>query len=275
MRKKKQVLVSVVMPVYNNEKYVSEAIESILNQSYTNFEFIIIDDCSTDNSWQVIKRFAKKDNRIRCYRNEKNLKIVKTRNKGLDLCNKNSKYYAPMDSDDIAISNRLEKEVNFLEENKEYVAVGSNIILIDENSKKIGYRKYPQTYNKIKKIITRYSPMAQPSTLIRKDILLKEGKYNEKYTRSQDYELWMRLANKYKIKNLGDYLLKYRITETQGKTTHLKQTIKFTLNIQKKYLFKPKFFNPLNIIYFIGKFILLILPKGIVLRLFKMVTYKK
>jgi len=97
------------MPVYNNEKYVAEAIESILNQSYANFEFIIIDDCSTDKSWQIIKGFAKRDNRIRCYRNEKNLGCTKSLNRALKLAK--GEIIARMDSDDYCDKKRLEKQL--------------------------------------------------------------------------------------------------------------------------------------------------------------------
>ena len=90
--------ITVFTPNYNKEKFLPETIESILNQSYRNFEYIIVDDCSTDDSWAIIQKFAKKDTRIKAYRNESNLKIVKTRNKGLTLSSKDAKYFAIIDT---------------------------------------------------------------------------------------------------------------------------------------------------------------------------------
>ena len=109
------------MPVYNTEKYVAEAIESILNQSFSDFEFIIIDDCSSDNSWELIQKYAKKDKRIRAYKNERNRGISYTRNKLIDLSKTN--YIVSQDSDDISLKNRLELSYNFLRKNKDYAVI--------------------------------------------------------------------------------------------------------------------------------------------------------
>lgn len=268
-------LVSVIMPVHNSERYVGAAIESILAQSYSNFEFIIIDDCSTDTSWDIIQKYAKKDTRIKAVRNEKNLKIVKTRNKGFRLANKDAKYYAIMDSDDISLPKRLEKQVQFLEMHASYGAVGGHNIIINSQGKTIGYRRYTTSWRAIKRSITRVDPLSQPSTMIRAEAIKKVGPYNERYTRCQDYELWLRIATIYKITNLDTYLLQYRISETQGKSTHLKKTLKFTLEIQKKWLFHKKFFRIENALYHIGLRALLVMPKQTILKLFKLISYTK
>ena len=112
----KNPLVSILMPVYNSEKYLREAIKSILNQTFTNFELIIINDGSTDNSLKIIKSF--KDNRIKIIKNKGNLGLIKTLNKGIDLAQ--GKYIARMDADDIAMPKRLEKQIAFFNENPDY-----------------------------------------------------------------------------------------------------------------------------------------------------------
>ena len=112
----KQIQISVIMPVYNTEKYLSEAIESILTQSFTNFEFIIIDDCSTDDSYYICEKYAKKDDRIQIFRNKKNMWISFTRNRLIECSNTN--YIASQDSDDISEINRLKLSYNFLDKNK-------------------------------------------------------------------------------------------------------------------------------------------------------------
>uniref|UniRef100_A9AAL8 Glycosyl transferase family 2 n=1 Tax=Methanococcus maripaludis (strain C6 / ATCC BAA-1332) TaxID=444158 RepID=A9AAL8_METM6 len=266
-------LVSVIMPNYNNEKYLAEAIESILNQTYEHFEFIIIDDCSTDNSWHIIQNYAKKDNRIKMFRNEVNLKIVKTRNKGFELMSPHSKYIAIFDSDDVSMPERLEKQINFSEKNVDYGLIGSHTLIIDENSKIIGYRKYETDLKKIIKNMVKKNQFAQPSVMIRKSVLDDVGYYDEKYTRCQDYDLWFRIAKSFKIENLDEFLIKYRISKTQGKSTHLKESLDFTLDIQKKWLFDKKFFSIFGVFYYIGEHLMYFLPSKVVLKLFKVLNY--
>lgn len=269
-------LISVIMPVYNNDKYVSYAIESILNQTYKNFEFIIIDDCSTDSSWEIIQQYAKKDKRIKAYKNPENLKIVKTRNKGFLLASKNAKYYAIFDSDDISLLNRLEKEMNFLEQNPNYGLVGSNIFIIDENNKKYAFRKYPYLDKEIKKKILLFSPFAQPSVMIRSKLLKEIGYYDNRYTGipCEDYDLWLRIINKSKGYNFKEPLIYYRINKNQAKKTHLKVVLKNTIQLQWNWFLKGRFFNlliPLNLFILIC---LLMFPSSFVLFLFKKITYK-
>ncbi|MBA2850515.1 glycosyltransferase involved in cell wall biosynthesis [Methanococcus maripaludis] len=268
-------LVSVIMPNYNNEKYLPEAIESILNQTYENFEFIIIDDCSTDDSWNIIQNYVKKDNRIKAFKNEKNLKIVKTRNKGFELMSKNSKYIAIFDSDDVSMPKRLEKQVNFLEKNLKFGLIGGHTYIINESSKIIASRKYETDFKKIIKNMIKKSPVAQPSVMIRKSVLDDVDHYDEKYDVCEDYDLWFKIANNYKIGNLDEFLLKYRITETQSKSTKLKKTLRHTLKIQKKWLFNKKFFSVFGVIYYGLEHLMYFLPSKVVLKLFKVLNYEK
>jgi len=256
-------LVSVVMPVYNNEKYVAEAIESILNQDYTNFEFIIIDDHSKDKSWEIIQEYAKKDERIITIRNEQNLKIPKTRNKAYRQAK--GKYIVIQDGDDVSMPNRITKQVKFMEKNPDYAVLGSDMLVIDGDSKEIGKRSYESDYKKIKKMITRINPIPQPTVIIRKNIIDKIGYYNEEYVRCSDYDLWIRAAKEYKISILNQYLVKYRRSDDHGLVKNYDQSLKYTLIIQRKNLLKKDFFNPINVLYWIFKLPLIILPKKMVL----------
>ena len=123
--------ITIFTPNYNGSKFISETLESILGQTYSNFEYIIIDDHSNDDSWKIIQKYAKKDNRIKIYRNEKNLGITKTRNKGFHLSSTRAKYFAIIDSDDVALFDRIKIQIEFLEKNSDYGLVGSNIIIIN------------------------------------------------------------------------------------------------------------------------------------------------
>lgn len=270
------VLVSVIMPVYNNKNYVGEAIESVLRQTYKNFECIIVDDSSTDGSWEIIKKYVKKDKRVKAYRNKINLKIVKTRNKGFGFASKKAKYFAIMDSDDVCLPDRLKKEVEFLEKHQDYGLVGSHNIIIDEKGKEKGMRKYPTSWNDIRKVLTLYDAIAQPVAMIRAKVLREDiGFYNERYTRCQDYDLWLRIGSKYKIANIDKALLKYRVSKTQGKRTHLRDTIRFTLEIQRKWLFSKRYFRCKNVMMHVLGYAGLVLPKGVVLWMFEKTRYKE
>ena len=276
----KQPLVSVIMPVYNGTKYLGEAIDSILKQTYNNFEFIIIDDHSTDKSWEMVLDYAKKDKRIKPYRNAKNSGIVYTRNKGFKLMNKKAKYIAIFDADDVSYPNRFEEQVYYLEEKYKYVdlgVVGSDIDLIDEEGKIIGHRKYDYKPSTIKKNILMKSPLAQPSVMIRRDVIDDVGGYrvDSGFDRAEDFNLWVRINDKYGIANIPIPLIKYRISSTQGKTTHLKETIRSTINTQWTWLFKPGYFNfKVLIINMILRFMLL-LPSKLILYVFKKMEYDK
>lgn len=262
--------ISVIMPVYNTEKYVWEAIESILSQSFMDFEFIIIDDCSTDESYKICKEYSKKDERIRLYRNEKNMWISFTRNKLISLSTTN--YIATQDSDDISIKNRLDLSLNFLEKNSDYWVVSWNNIIINEKSEIIWYRNY---WDDIKNIILKKSPISQPSSVFRKSIFLELHWYDKKLNYAEDYDLWLKMyANNYKIKNLNVDLIKYRLHQKQSKSMKLKETIKNTLFIQKRAIKKYKIIpNFSDRIYHLLEKILLILPNSFILFLFKKLEY--
>jgi glycosyltransferase involved in cell wall biosynthesis len=239
--------VTVFTPNYNKSKFLEETIESVLQQTYGNFEYIIIDDCSTDDSWDIINKYAFKDDRIKIYRNDENMKIVKTRNKGFQLSSNNAKYFAILDSDDVSTPNRLENQIKFLEENPQYGLVGSNTIIIDEESKEIGYRNYVLSDLEIRKVITRINPIAQSSVLIRKKAIQEVGLYDEKWHVCQDYDYWLRIGINWKLKNISTPLVKYRLSKNQVKITNLKDTIKNTYLIQKKalkeYKYDDSFYN--------------------------------
>ena len=262
------------MPNYNNEKYLPEAIESILEQSFKDFEFIIIDDCSTDNSWDIIEEYAKKDSRVKAYRNEKNLKIVKTRNKLFSLCSSESKYIGIMDSDDISMPFRLEKQVEFLEKFSDYGVVGSNLIIIDENSQEVGFREYRKSFGIKDSSILIKSPLAQPSVMIRRSVL-GDLRYSCDLEVAEDWDLWLRLLKNCKGGNIKTNLLKYRISITQSKSTSLKKSILASLKVRFKYMSFFNYFNFKILFRIIAEMALLLMPAKFVLWLFRKMEIKK
>jgi len=203
-------MISVIMSVYNAEKYLEKAIKSILTQSYHNFEFIIINDKSNDNSSDIISKYADQDQRIKYIENKKNRGLTYSLNKALEFAQ--GEYIARMDADDISTPDRLEKQANYLKKNKELSLIGTSAYNIDEKGNIIAERNVPLKYEDIKKNINLVNPIIHPSVMFRKKDILAIGGYNEKFKKVQDYELWFRIiANGLKVENLADRLLYYRV----------------------------------------------------------------
>jgi glycosyltransferase involved in cell wall biosynthesis len=209
MLKNDTSMISVIMPVYNSANYLPQAIKSILNQTYTNFEFIIIDDGSTDLSLQIIKKFAKIDERIVVIHNKKNLGICLSLNKGIKLAKGN--YIARMDSDDWSYPNRLLKQFVFMKKHPEVSVCGGSIRVCDNNLKIKSIRHYPISDKKIRENIFKINPFAHPAVMYKKQSIIKAGGYNEKLFTVEDYDLYFRLGIEGKFANLTDIILKLRI----------------------------------------------------------------
>ena len=225
--------ISVLMPVYNAEKYVALAVESILSQSFNDFEFIIIDDASTDGSWKIISEYQKKDKRIKLFRNDANLGITKNRNKLINLAQ--GKYIVWQDADDISVSARLKKQYEFMENNPSVGISGGWLKFFTDLNGSIGVRKYHFDDAKLRKIIFKYSPVAQPAAIVRKEVFAKVGDYNENFTVAEDLEMSFRIGQYYKFANLNEVLIRYRQQSKSITFRKLKELEKNTLKIRFKF----------------------------------------
>lgn len=211
MNSENKSLVSVIIPVYNCEKYVESAVRSIMNQTYKNLEIIITDDCSTDGTYYILQKLAEEDSRIKLYKNTNNLKIVATLNNMIALVK--GKYIARMDSDDISLPNRIEKQVEFLEKHSDYGICGCEAFHISEKGRFIGISFIPNKNRDIQ-IYSKYeNPFYHPTVLIKTE-LMKDLKYEKKYEDAEDYYLWKQLLLKTKGFNLREKLFYYRIVDT-------------------------------------------------------------
>ncbi|WP_018702960.1 glycosyltransferase family 2 protein [Anaeromusa acidaminophila] len=201
--------VSIVMPVYNAEKYVGDAIRSILQQSYTDFEFIIIDDASTDASVDVINSFN--DKRIKLYQNEINRGIVFSLNRGIALAQ--GSYIARMDADDISCRRRLEMQVAYMEKNMEIGVLGSQAFLFLNSMLYLGRTSsLPFMHGEIVARQLFESALIHPSVLMRSKVFREHGfAYEDQYEACEDYGLWNKLSLVTKLENLPFCLLRYRI----------------------------------------------------------------
>lgn len=209
-------LVSILMPAYNHEKYILDAIQSILNQSHNNIELLITDDCSSDKTYDIIK--SVKDKRITSNKNKSNLGTVRTLN---NLINKaNGDYIAFCGSDDIWNEKKIEKQLNFLNINPEYQACFTHANIIDENdcllknNKEFDCEIFNQEnldwYQTIGDLFLRGNYLCQPSCLIKTDITNNIGNFSMQYRQLHDYDFWMRFVSKYKFYIYPERLVNYR-----------------------------------------------------------------
>lgn len=196
------------MPAYNTEKYIGESIESILRQTYQNFEFIIINDGSIDSTEKIIESYN--DPRIVYLKNNTNKGLSYSFNFGISKAQ--GYYIARMDSDDIALETRLETQVKYLDKNTKLDIVGSSAILINENGERIGVINKPKEHVLIKWQSLFSTPLVHP-TVMGKAAIFKNNPYNESLVNSEDYELWSRLffSSRTKFGNIRKPLLKYRV----------------------------------------------------------------
>lgn len=200
-------LVSIIMGVYNAEERISNCIESIIKQTYTNWEFIICDDCSSDRTYEILEEYQNKDNRIKIIRNKKNMKLAVSLNRCLQKAN--GIYIARMDDDDLAKSDRLEKQVKFLNEHSIYSVVGSNAMIFD-GKKYTGVRCCKET--PVKNDVLFGPPFIHPSIMMRKESydLLNGYTVASRTNRGQDWDLWFRFyAAGLKGYNLQETLIVY------------------------------------------------------------------
>lgn len=210
----KKGLVSVIMSNYNTpEEYLREAIESILNQTYSDFEFIIVDDCSTDNSLEIIESYS--DPRITIIRNEQNVGITKSLNRALKVAK--GEFVARMDADDICLAQRFQKQVEFLNQNSDVIVCGVWVELFGEGVKylkeKYSKKSLPEReLLQINLLFGNHTNIIHPTAMFNHKLLQKNGiEYNEKYIYAQDFRMWVECSKYGECANVPEILFKYRI----------------------------------------------------------------
>lgn len=203
--------VSIIMSVYNDKKFLEDAILSILQQTYKNFEFIICNDCSTDGSEKIIEKYAAQDDRIVYFKNEKNLGLAASLN--VCLSKVTGVYVARMDSDDYSLEDRLQKQVAFLDENEWCAVLGGQVVYM--NGENFVYDEKGSSYkiDITKTDVMKRVNVAHPTVMMRKTVVDQVGGYTvgDLTHRAEDYDLWCKIAEKgYQLHNLSDIVLKYR-----------------------------------------------------------------
>ena len=225
--------ISVIMSVYNGERYLKEAIDSVVNQSFESWELIIINDCSTDSSAEILADFASRDERIKVHTNEVNLKLPTSLNKGISLAQ--GKYIARMDADDICLRDRFEKQYKFMEENSDIALSSCRFMTVKDGVYMSGGAGGRVDNEALRAMLLMGNPILHPGVIAKAEVMKKFG-YDTTLTCTEDLELWTRMATEnQKIEILPECLMIYRLHDKQITSTTLERQRTEVLKIQKKY----------------------------------------
>lgn len=245
-------LVSIIIPCYNCEAYVEDAVNSMMNQTYPNTEIIIVNDFSSDLTGTILEHICRKNRGIRLYNHSENQGLIYTLNELIGLAK--GKYIARMDGDDVSEPSRIEKQVKYLEKNKNCVACGTLANFIDQDGILVGKSNLPVSEGENRYFLKFYSTLIHPSVMIRKNVAV-ENLYDYHFLHCEDYELWVRLVyqKNYNIANIDEYLFNYRITDTGITSKHNREQHILSAEIIKKYKVVPtNFIEVHNEIFFIN-----------------------
>lgn len=227
---KKTPSVSVLMPAFNAGQYLKLAVESILNQTYADFELIIVDDGSTDNSFDALIGFN--DSRIKIIRNKQNLGLIATRN--IAVSNARGPLVACLDADDIALPTRLKKQVEAFDADRDLALLGCQAYLLDEQGRKFGVVDVPTSDEKIRRTIFRHNNMIHSGVMMRRGVLNAVGDYPRDFALAEDYALWLRLIINHKVMNLPERLVQYRVHKRQVSQTKIQMMRQAARSIQSQ-----------------------------------------
>jgi glycosyltransferase involved in cell wall biosynthesis len=200
--------VSVIMSVHNEEATIAEAIESIIAQTYHDWEFIIIEDCSTDRSLEIAGHYVRQQKRIKIIKNDHNLGLAKSLNKGIKAAK--GEFIARMDGNDFSYPERLEKQVAFMRDNPAIDVLGTGAELIDESGNTLSFRNLPETHDELSANIHKMCPVFHPSVIMRNEFLKRSGGYNDRLRISQDMDIWSRMIDRATFHNLQEPLIRYQ-----------------------------------------------------------------
>ncbi len=225
--------ISVIMSVYNGETYLEEAIESVINQTFRNWELIVINDCSTDQTAEILSRFAEKDERVKVHPNEVNLRLPTSLNKAISLSE--GKYIARMDADDICLPDRFEKQFKFMEENPDIALSSCRFLTVKNGVYASGGAGGRCDSDALRAMFLVMNPILHPGVIAKAEVM-KKFNYDPTHTCTEDLELWTRMAmDGQKMQILPECLLIYRLHDKQITSTTLEKQHTEVLKVQKKY----------------------------------------
>ena len=265
-------MLSVIMPAYNSQDYIKEAILSVLNQTFKDFELIVVNDASTDNTLKIAEEMAVKDKRIQVIHLRVNRNCGGDRCANIGLKFAQGKYIARMDADDIADRTRFEKQVKYLENHPEVFLVGSNAHVIDRNGKIIGDKIEPLSSEEIYKAYFGFHPMIHPTCVFRST--LKNGDkfyYQIKYSANNDYYTFFKLVCQgYKFVNLEEKLLQYRIHNHNATFVNMRKKFVNSLRIRLYMIFRHRYIPTLKDLFVLSAQtgVMFVLPERVLLKIY-------
>ncbi|MDI6820692.1 MAG: glycosyltransferase family 2 protein [Patescibacteria group bacterium] len=269
------IKVSVILPTYNGSYFIARALQSIITQSMRELEIIVIDDGSTDGTAEIVKRFGATDSRVRYFKNERNLGIQKSLNRGLREAA--GKYIARIDDDDEWMDKeKLQKQVDFLDRNTDYVLVGTGAVFTDEEGRELFRFVGSKTNLAIRKTMLSKNCFIHSSVLFRRDLVMRFGGYDEseEMKHVEDYNLWLKLGSVGKLANLPIYGVKFRVRKTSLSWKNKKEQFKKDLKLSKQFRkIYPGYIKGILIGYariFFYNFFYLLPFKSFILRLYKL-----
>lgn len=265
--------VSVILPAYNSELYIEEAIKSILQQTYEDIEVIIIDDCSTDTTLGLAQHWQEKDKRISVYVNDKNLGVGA--NRSLGIMKAKGEYVCWQDADDISLPERISLQADYLDSHPDVGVVGGFIVFFDKEGDGTT-RKYAEGDTELRSSIFRYNPIAQPASMFRKKCYEELGGYDESYTVSEDLEMLFRIGERYKFANVQSEVLKYRQTSGSLTAANLKKMERVTLQLRRKYKTSPAYrYTPVDWLFNIIQRLTIWMPMRMRMKIFSLIRGDK
>lgn len=225
--------ISVIMSVYNGESYLEETLQSLINQTFKNWELIVINDCSNDSTAEILEKYSQKDARIKVHTNEANLKLPASLNKAISLSE--GKYIARMDADDICLPDRFEKQYKFMEENCDVDLSSCRFMTVKNGVYASGGAGGRYDCDAIRAMLLMANPILHPGVIAKAEVM-KQFNYDTTLTCTEDLELWTRLAmNNKNIQILPECLLIYRLHDKQITSTTLERQHTEVMKIQNKY----------------------------------------
>ena len=268
-RHNKKPTVSVILPVYNAELFIEDAVKSIQNQTLTDWELLIVDDCSTDQTREVLTKLAHADSRIKVFLNSKNKGMAKSLNTLIPKTR--GTYIARMDADDISLPNRFEKQVALLEKNKKLVACGGHEYIIDAAGNTIGKKKFPINPAACRNIQLLFMAI-QPPVLMARGSVMRKLRYDTQGARNgDDISMYFTLLQHGEFSNVDDFIFKYRVLKTSTTHSNVKKSFWMAFGVRMEALqsgtYRP---NPLYLLLFLLETSLVaIIPSSVVKWLFE------
>lgn len=226
--------ISLIMSVYNGEDYLEEAIDSVVKQTFKDWELIVINDCSTDKTVDILCKYETADSRVRVHTNEVNLRLPSSLNIGLSLAK--GKYIARMDADDICLPDRLQKQYDFMEENQDVDLSSCRFMTLKNGVISSGGCGGKSDFNSIKALLLVTNPILHPGIIAKAEVI-KKLCYDKNFTCTEDMELWTRfILSGYKVEILSEYLMIYRLHDKQITETTFEKQKTEVIKVQRNYL---------------------------------------